>query len=555
MKTQTIIAKLLFMVAVALSIASCSKEEDQLTVNEDSSDVFISAQKEFAKILSSALYEEPDLRAFLKNEALKEFDMDYDVFYPYTKDEVISGDRTFKDILISHSEDPSSLDRIEAVIPKLTILVPDWSWIDKDGFSVNTWDTSSKEVFVGISDDSSDHVIFLNGKEAGTVSAGTIPCSPVVIIKSNERMRVVSPATRGSEATFDFVYDVYDGRNKQPETRTHDTNIYWNYDKSGESDFVPASALPSIVKEAAEEFKYYNNKTAQRDYIYYGMSKSNTNAGVLDHTIKEYIYRFKINPSKITILDYQNSSDAKTDPHFESTSPVFKKQKNKLSPESNGIQEYLWSEGSLEIKFVFYLGTYGSNVLSSYSVPQTVKPSELWEVKKSVEKRRTCFSVFHYTYISDKADLVAKWFYPKDFPVEPFDLANNSTAIWFSVYEEDPSGTIEKTITTSCKYTTNVKRSGSLSGNVGNKGEKWSFGVQFSISGEDASTTENGCLSSFTFKINEGSDFLGDGTLNYTAPIINSGKYTKGGVEGYNLKSIPTSGGDAEITFVPKHNW
>ena len=171
MDFKTIIAKLLFMVAVALSIASCSKEEDQLTVNEDSSDVFISAQKEFAKILSSALYEEPDLRAFLKNEALKEFDMDYDVFYPYTKDEVISGDRTFKDILISHSEDPSSLDRIEAVIPKLTILVPDWSWIDKDGFSVNTWDTSSKEVFVGISDDSSDHVIFLNGKEAGTVSA------------------------------------------------------------------------------------------------------------------------------------------------------------------------------------------------------------------------------------------------------------------------------------------------------------------------------------------------------------------------------------------------
>ena len=54
MKTQTTIAKLLFMVAVALSIASCSKEEEQLTVNEDSSDDFISAQKEFAKILASA---------------------------------------------------------------------------------------------------------------------------------------------------------------------------------------------------------------------------------------------------------------------------------------------------------------------------------------------------------------------------------------------------------------------------------------------------------------------------------------------------------------------
>lgn len=75
MDFKTTIAKLLFMVAVALSIASCSKEADQLTINEESSDAFISAQKEFAKILSSALYEEPDLRAFLKNEALKEFDM------------------------------------------------------------------------------------------------------------------------------------------------------------------------------------------------------------------------------------------------------------------------------------------------------------------------------------------------------------------------------------------------------------------------------------------------------------------------------------------------
>src|SRR5574344_2787185 len=102
MDFKTTIAKLLFMVAVALSIASCSKEADQLTINEESSDAFISAQKEFAKILSSALNEEPDLRAFLKNEALKEFDMDYDVFYTSTKDVVVSGNRTFKDILISH---------------------------------------------------------------------------------------------------------------------------------------------------------------------------------------------------------------------------------------------------------------------------------------------------------------------------------------------------------------------------------------------------------------------------------------------------------------------
>lgn len=555
MDFKTTIAKLLLMVAVALSIASCSKEADQLTINEESSDAFISVQKEFAKILSSALYGEPDLRTFLKNEALKEFDMDYDVFYPYTKDVVVSGNRTFKDILISYSEDPSSLDKIEAVIPKLTILVPDWSWVDKDGFSVKTWDTSSKEVFVGISDDSSDHVIFLNGKEAGTVSAGTIPCSPVVIIKSNERMRVVSPATRGSEATFDFVYDVYDGRNKQPETRVHYSKINWNYDKSGESDFVPASQLPSIVKTAAEQFSYNNNKVAQRDYIYYGMSKSNTDAGVYDHTIKEYVYRLKIDKSKLNVLDYYSSSDTKKDPYFKTESQVFKKKKNKLNPDSNDIQKYLWSDGSLEIKFTFFLGNYGSNVLSSYSEPLTIQPSELWEVKTSTERRETCCTVFHYKYLSKTDDLVSKWYYPKDFPVQPFDLANNSTQIWFSIYEDYPSGTREETIITTSKYTKNVKRSNSQSGSANFNVDKWSLGIQFSQSGEDAFTRENGNQSSIVIKVNEGSDFMGDGCLDYTTPIINSGKIVRNGVEGYNLKSIPTSGGDVMVTFVPKHNW
>lgn len=555
MDFKTTIAKLLFMVAVALSIASCSREADQLTINEESSDAFISAQKEFAKILSSALNEEPDLRAFLKNEALKEFDMDYDVFYPYTKDVVVSGNRTFKDILISHSEDPSSLDRIEAVIPKLTILVPDWSWVDKDGFSVKTWDTYSKEVFVGISDDSSDHVIFLNGEEAGTVSAGTIPCSPVVIIKSNERMRVVSPATRGSEATFDFVYDVYDGRNKLPETRVHYTQINWNYDKSGESDFASASELPSIVKTAAEQFSYNNNKVAQRDYIYYRMSKSNTDKGHLDQTIKEYVYRFKIDKSKLTILDYHDTPDVKKDPSFKSDSPVFKRKKNKLKSGSNDIQKYLWSEGSLEICFTFYLGTYGSSVLSSYKVPVTIKPSELWEVKTSTERRETCGTYFHYKYISKEDDLVSKWYYPKDFPVQPFNLADNSTSIWFSIYEEDPSGTIERTISTSCSYTTNVKSSHSQSGSASVGIDKWTLGLQFSQSGENSFTTETGHQSTLVVKVNEASDFLGEGVLDYITPIINSGKYTKDGVEGYNLKSIPTSAGGVMVTFIPKHNW
>lgn len=555
MKRKSIIY-LLFIMVATLSMASCSKEQGQVAINKEyPADAFASAQTKFAKILSSALYEDKDLRTFIKNEALKMFDNDYDVFYPFVKNAIVSDNRTFEDILVSYCESPDDLDRIETVIPKLTILVPDWSWVDEDCFSVNSWDTSSDDVFVGISGDSSDRVIYLNGEQAGKISDDVVPCSPVVIIKSNERMRVVTPATRGNDATFDFVYDAYDGRNKQPETRSHYSDIEWNYDKSGESDFAPASDLPNMVIKAAEEFKYNNNTTAQRDYIYYGMSQSNKDAGVLDNTIKEYVYRFKIDKEKLTMLDYKNSSDVKQDPSFLPESIVFKKKKNKLDPDSNDIQKYIWSEGSLEISFTFYLGNYGSNVLSSYKVPLTIQPSELWEVKTSTERRETCGTVFHYKYFSSKDDLVSKWYYPKDFPVQPFNLANNSTQIWFSIYEEDPSGTIETTVSHSCSYTTNVKRTQGSSVNAGYKGEKISFGLQYSQSEEDSSTTQEGSQSSLVIRINEGSDFLGDGCLDYMAPIINSSITTKDGVKGYYLKSIPTAGDQVMVTFVPKHNY
>lgn len=480
---------------------------------------------------------------------MKEFDRDYDVFYPYEKDEIVSGTRTFEDFLLPYCKSEVSISEILQTIPTLTILVPDWSWLDEDGFNVNTWDTTSDDIFVGISDDDCDHVLFSNGKNLGTVPAEIVPCSPVVIVKSNERMRMVTPSTKGSDAVFEFVDDVYDGSKITPETKTHDTTINWTYDKSGETNFAPEASLPSIVKDAYNQMGV-SNTAAQRDYIYYGMTKTNSTSGKLDCTIREYVYRFKIDKSKLTILDYHNTSDAKTDPEFLPVSQVFKKKANKLSAGSNAIQKYLWSEGSLELAFTFYMGTYGSNVLSSYTVPLTVQPSELWEVKKSVEKRETCGTVFHYKYYSERTDLVSKWYYPKDFMVQPFDLSNNSTDIWFTIYEKDPSVTTERTISYTCKYTSNVKSSWNISAGIGGKdNDKWSLGIQT----ETSNGEENGYVTTYVLKYNEESEHLGDGVLNYMTPIINNPLYSIGGVRGYDLKPTPTAGGEVEINFVPKH--
>ena len=76
---------------------------------------------QFAKVLSKATYDRRDVRAFLKKEAVKQFDKNYDVLYELAKDEMINGE-TFREILVSYSSE-EEMQEIEANVPLLNILV------------------------------------------------------------------------------------------------------------------------------------------------------------------------------------------------------------------------------------------------------------------------------------------------------------------------------------------------------------------------------------------------------------------------------------------------
>lgn len=116
----------LLLTTLALVLSSCSKTTN-FENNPSINDAY-SAAESFSQILSKATHENQDLRLFIKSKALEQFDKDYDVFYPFVKDSEIGQGKTFREILLQYTDEKTLCD-IERTIPKLTILVPDWSWL------------------------------------------------------------------------------------------------------------------------------------------------------------------------------------------------------------------------------------------------------------------------------------------------------------------------------------------------------------------------------------------------------------------------------------------
>lgn len=115
--------KLICFALVAMGIMGCAKSElNEVKSSETTTMDAESAKKEFAKILSKAVYNEPSLRTFIKTEALKQFDRDYDVFYPAVKDKIVIDGLSFHDLLLKYCENPEVLETIEKKLPLLNLL-------------------------------------------------------------------------------------------------------------------------------------------------------------------------------------------------------------------------------------------------------------------------------------------------------------------------------------------------------------------------------------------------------------------------------------------------
>ena len=180
--------KLFIIFASMFFMFACTQEKDSLLSENEKATAQIpelttaEAQMKFAKLLSQAASNSVEVRKFLKNEATKQFDNDYDVFYPMVKNKIVTDGKSFKDILLSYCKTPNELTEIEQSQLLLNILIPDLTlfW----DFNAKKWDVNDKEVVVLCRDDERD-TMYENGENIGQMTKGDVPGFPCLVIKNN----------------------------------------------------------------------------------------------------------------------------------------------------------------------------------------------------------------------------------------------------------------------------------------------------------------------------------------------------------------------------------
>lgn len=520
---------LMFVLLLGVSVA-CTKEiSEETMVEKPAVETAESALSSFAQILSKAVGEDEVLRNFIKTDACRKFDKDYDVFYPFVKDRTLSDGRTFREAILSACDSEDELSKIETLCPKLTILVPDWSWIGS--FNAHTWDTSNDEVLVGYAQEGERHSLYKDGKMYIELEAGEIPETVTLIVKENERMRY-NGQTKAGEQAYEFASPVFDGE-KNVETKGrawYDEDIYLSYETIG--DFVPASEIDPLVVRAYQEFgNSYSGPGCQRDYVYYSMTKANDDHGVYNNYIRERFYRFKINPKGVKKL-----CDEANDPTFKDEIKTEGKH-HELSEEQ--LLKEIWSTGAFEFQFSIYRGLEGEKKATC------IKKIVCHEIGRNVFdvkrvhrrfKHNTLFAKGESVYTISIDDLVPKWVYPMgDVQLPEWEISENSNNLYIFAIEYDVSGSKTETVEREFSYSKNFSANASISGGDTNNNIKTSLGISGGL------TSQKKEISKVVIQTTLDSNDLGEGNFSYGNVIIRSEETKLIGsnyVKGYNVKSF-----------------
>ncbi len=505
---------MLLVAAAVLACASCKddtlgNQTDEVYVSNltyETTEVVDNATKEmmladFAKSLSYAISEREEVREFLKDKALEQFDRNYDVLYLAVKDEKISG-VSFEDILESY---PScyGIKEISQSIPLLNIYL---TKIEPLLVFPEDFDTSEEETPTAVVMQDSTR-FYVNGHIVETWSKGEVPDFHTFVV--GENTRVVIDGTEGNlkSATiggFHFKDPVFDGTLEQQESSLKSLHL------TGEQ----------VGQRAIDSYKYFYKddnsiyqKALQRDYIYYGITPENQQGSLLK-SVTEHICKIKVDPKAFF----------KIRDHIDGDNNIYREDPDIINNGSHlsvghqtsdqDLINILWSRGTYDFRF----DVIKSNEGNAESVYIPARPEDLWDFHIEYWYRhKTKFRHSRHHYTIDPNKFTAKEYTPTFVPdLGKWDISEEALYRYVNVWEEDKGTEVEDRYS----YEMTKVKSTHFSGEV-----KLSIGLKKTNSEIDAKlTTDKSETEKVTrevvIKRKDSSDNLGKVSIYYYDPII-----------------------------------
>ena len=517
-----------FFLSIPLLFAlffSCTKEMNIETNNKFNDK---STLEEFSILLSKAVYSEPELRSFFKSEALQKKDYDYDVFYPYVKDELVDGRRTFEEILLQYDND-NILTSVLSAHPLLTIFVPDWSWVNENCFTINNWDTTLPDVGTSYISEEKEHRIYWNGQYAFAMTNGEFCSTPILIVKDNDRIVANTQTKCLDKLSYKLYCDHYIDLSSQLKTKT--SSYYYTYDLPYEvaSDYINTDILTNRSR-SAYTICSNDNRIFQRDHIYYGMT-SETNSGSVNPNYYETLYRFKLSPNTAGLTDdpigKNTGDDFKTNTYYYEASWG---TATKLTKEQ--IVSKAWGKGKADLYIRAYVGdkVITKNVGVNFSDAFYTKKVELRENYNwlGALKSRT-----YYLGIGDSGNL-DEWLEPKwiqaNLQLFYWDLSKYPTSYFVEFEEYDKATKTTRSFEKSYSFAINLNYTSEETTPGDSIAVKKGYGITTSLAKTHKITK--------TIETTETSDNLGNFIVEYTDKIVLTQDDTRAKIKTYSTGGI-----------------
>ena len=508
MKSKKTIFSFLLFSLISLIFVACSNDDvvnDSPTAEGHSEPEVIltddekaELKEDFAKVLSLVVYENQLVRGFLKNEAVKCFDKNYDILYLNVKDSLI-GNKTFHDILAEKSSD-LFISKIEKQMPLLNILFPELPMFN---LKPENYSVEDKELPVAVSGKISNK-LFFKGEKTDDLDKNEVPDFYVLVVNENKRVIVDKETRTSCGSCYKFKYPEYDGVNKSKATR----------------------GVVDYEKKVREAFNYFNKDDSsinsmafQRDYVYFGITPEKR-TGSLNYSVSEYLYYIEVNPDaffRISDDPAPNDEEEKRPKNYDPRIKNYSIEKHYSDFSQADLLSSIWTDGSYN--FIFEI--VSSNIDTAIKVPVPASPSDLWDFHlERTYRHSTMFRSSKYSYRIHPEKFTAKRFRLST-PVNLPKWHINQEAILrrINIFEEDGKTNLktEENYTFTCinqdKFSGNTKLDIGLGNDNKDKAE-------YSTSYENSKSLTTSVNKKITYERFGESDDLGHVMVYFYDPII-----------------------------------